>query len=94
MPCVGGSGRREMGVGARGEGQRGTWTDGERLRAAPRCGRRHARRSEPTGVAQSFVARRRRGTGGQFADRADTSFSRFMEVAAMSSWMRTISWFR
>ena len=33
------------------------------------------------------------GTAAQFADRAETSFSRFMEVAAMSSWMRTISWF-
>ena len=39
-------------------------------------------------------ATHRRGTAGQFADRADTSFSRFMEVAAMSTWMRTISWFR
>ena len=36
---------------------------------------------------EDLAATRRRGTSGQFADWADTSFSRFMDVAAMSAWM-------
>ena len=47
----------------------------------------------PQSQREDLAAIRRRGTSGQFADRADTSFSKSMEVAAMSAWMWTISWF-
>ena len=46
------------------------------------------------GYRSSLSTANRRGTASQFGERADTSFSMFMDVALMSCWMRTIVWFR